>query len=214
MLNWVDADLPKKLQRTRYKIALGVLKVFSPTIYTYSYGVSDLSRPFTQVVKEHCKNQKELVGAEVGVFEGENAASILKELKPSKLYLVDPYIAHNGEFEIGGEMSSWYKTAAKRLENFSNKQFVIASSLDAVSKLPDNLDFVYIDAMHTYEHVIEDVNAWLPKVRQGGVIGGHDFTDVNVGVVFAVSDLARRYNAKLHFRHPDWWFVVGEKYIS
>jgi hypothetical protein len=203
-----------KLQKTRYRIALGALKVLSPSIYTYAYGVSDLCRPFTRTVKEQCKNQDGLVGAEVGVFEGENAASILRELSPKKLFLVDPYIAHNNEFKDGGESSPWYKTAAKRLEGFSTKQFVIDTSLNAVSKVPDNLDFVYIDAMHTYEHVLEDVEAWLPKVKQGGVIGGHDFTDVNVGVVFAVSDLARRYNAKLHFRHPDWWFIVGEKYIT
>jgi hypothetical protein len=206
-------NLQKSFRNARYKIALSILKVMSPTIYTYAYGVSDLSRPFTQFVKEHFKGQQGLVGAEIGVFEGENAASILRELKLNKLFLVDPYIAEHGEFETMGDMSPWYKTASKRLEHYGNKQFIITASVDAVSKLPDNLDFVYIDAQHTYDHVVEDINAWLPKIKQGGVIGGHDFTDVNVGVVFAVSDLARRYNAKLHFRHPDWWFVVGEKYI-
>jgi cephalosporin hydroxylase len=38
-----------------------------------------------------------------------------------------------------------------------------------------NLDFVFIDAMHTYDAVKEDIAAWLPKVRVGGVLAGHDY---------------------------------------
>ena len=35
-------------------------------------------------------------------------------------------------------------------------------------------DFVFIDGDHRYESVRRDIQAWLPKVRPGGIMGGHD----------------------------------------
>jgi hypothetical protein len=45
------------------------------------------------------------------------------------------------------------------------------------SKLYENntLDFVFIDACHAYECVKEDIDHWLPKVKSGGILAGHDF---------------------------------------
>jgi hypothetical protein len=34
---------------------------------------------------------------------------------------------------------------------------------------------VYIDANHLYEAVTVDIKTWLPKVKIGGILGGHDF---------------------------------------
>jgi hypothetical protein len=39
----------------------------------------------------------------------------------------------------------------------------------------ESLDFVYIDANHTYEAVKEDLKCWYDKVRVGGVVMGHDY---------------------------------------
>jgi hypothetical protein len=39
----------------------------------------------------------------------------------------------------------------------------------------ESIDFLFIDADHTYEGVKEDISLWLPKVKPGGVIGGHDY---------------------------------------
>lgn len=51
------------------------------------------------------------------------------------------------------------------------KDSVVASKL-----YEDNsLDFVFIDAEHKYEFVIQDILNWLPKVKKGGVIAGHDY---------------------------------------
>lgn len=37
------------------------------------------------------------------------------------------------------------------------------------------MDFVFIDAAHDYESVKKDINAWLPKVKENGIIAGHDY---------------------------------------
>ena len=49
-------------------------------------------------------------------------------------------------------------------------------TVEAARHVPDGtLDFVFIDADHTYEGCKRDIEAWLPKVRSGGMISGHDY---------------------------------------
>ena len=56
------------------------------------------------------------------------------------------------------------------------------TSLEAVKKFADeSLDFIFIDAEHTYEGVKEDLNAWYSKIKQGGLISGHDFNRTLAG---------------------------------
>jgi hypothetical protein len=50
------------------------------------------------------------------------------------------------------------------------------TSLEASKDYKDeSLDFVFIDASHKYEDVLDDINAWLPKIKNGGIIAGHDY---------------------------------------
>jgi len=49
-------------------------------------------------------------------------------------------------------------------------------SVEAASQYADeSLDLVFLDADHTYESVLADLQAWYPKVKPGGLIAGHDF---------------------------------------
>lgn len=46
-------------------------------------------------------------------------------------------------------------------------------TVDAALKLSEEVDFVFIDADHTYRGVLSDIQAWRPKVR--GAVLGHDW---------------------------------------
>lgn len=50
------------------------------------------------------------------------------------------------------------------------------SSEDA-SKLygDESLDFIFIDADHQYESVLKDIAGWLPKLKYGRTLAGHDY---------------------------------------
>ena len=68
-------------------------------------------------------------------------------------------------------------------------------SIEASKLYEDNsLDFVFIDASHEYEDVKADILSWLPKVKIGGILAGHDyntFEGVNRAVdeIFNINDL-------------------------
>ena len=65
-------------------------------------------------------------------------------------------------------------------------------SVEAAKLYEDkSLFFVFIDGSHLYEAVKEDILAWLPKVKSGGFIGGHDIdqTEEFNGVRKAVDEL-------------------------
>ena len=49
----------------------------------------------------------------------------------------------------------------------------------AVNFADESIDFVFIDADHSYESVKKDIEAWLPKIRKNGIISGHDYGNGN-----------------------------------
>lgn len=99
------------------------------------------------------------------------------------------------------------------------KTFVMSSS-DAVKFIPNGYaDIVYIDACHDYKSVRNDIEIWIPKIRNGGIIAGHDYESneyderyINLdvvdhkhhGVIKAVNDVLRDFNVDERI----WWKVL------
>lgn len=66
-------------------------------------------------------------------------------------------------------------------------RLIVGDSAAAASEFEDgSLDFVFIDADHSYEAVRRDIDAWRSKVKPGGWFGGHDYNRKFFGVVRAV----------------------------
>lgn len=127
-------------------------------------------------IKRQVRNRR-LIGAEIGVQNGGNAADILANLNLKRLYLIDSW---EGKFE------SLFENLQKRFEDDRRVVILKNSSLEASQKVTDPLDFVYIDAGHSYGAVKEDLVMWSPKVKVGGFVCGHDYTKRWPGVREAV----------------------------
>ncbi len=94
-------------------------------------------------------------------------------------------------------------------EQFTNIRKIKKKALDAVEEFADeSIDMVYIDAKHTYEAVKEDITAWYPKVKIGGIISGHDFQDSHPGVKQAILEILGL--PELLGKDTSWGFVKGE----
>ena len=38
-----------------------------------------------------------------------------------------------------------------------------------------HFDFIYVDARHDYKGALVDMEAWWPKLKEGGIMAGHDY---------------------------------------
>ena len=63
-------------------------------------------------------------------------------------------------------------------------------SLEAASQFSEgSLDLVFLDASHDEAAVRDDIAAWRPKLRSGGILAGHDHDDEHPGVITATHAL-------------------------
>jgi predicted O-methyltransferase YrrM len=103
---------------------------------------------------------------------------------------IDPYLAgyddsdtHSAPAHIQAASDLWNE----RMRSLPHVKQIREKSPDAARHFADeSLDFVYIDACHLYAAVQADIDAWLPKIKPGGAIGGHDFSPKYPGVQRAV----------------------------
>ena len=133
------------------------------------------------------------VGAEIGVAYGANSEVLLKANPGLKLFCVDPWTPYKHWSER--RMRNRYQTTVQRLQTY-NAVILRKSSMEALVDIPDSsLDFVYIDAMHDYRNVRKDIDGWVPKVRSGGIVSGHDYSDLHhCGVLRAVNEFVLNHN--------------------
>lgn len=79
----------------------------------------------------------------------------------------------------------------KNMEPFSGhfRTLFGGDSFDRAKDFEDkSIDFCFIDANHTYEFISRDIAAYLPKMKPGGVIAGHDYNLCHPGVMQAVQE--------------------------
>ena len=165
-------------------------------------------------------------GAEIGVQEGAFSEHILRNWKGSTLFSIDAWQNFDADEYVDisnrsdDEQILLYINTTLRLSPFGKRSTVWRmTSEQAASAMPDNtLDFCYIDADHRYEAAKQDIELWLPKVKSGGIICGHDYVpDGNLynqadgsliglyGVQKAVKEFAARDGWIVHVTESEKW---------
>ena len=177
-------------------------------------------------------------GAEIGVDHAGFAAHMMTHWDQSAgskynlidLYNEDPAVNDKGRNQ--DQQNEAYAAAQSNVAPFGDRAvFWREHSRKAQDNFPDGfLDFVYIDAMHTYADCLMDIVKWYPKVRSGGVLAGDDYANADEdwylnkwhmkldwGVKSAVSDFFRCVNlpvfttyyddGKTGYVYPCWYVI-------
>lgn len=135
---------------------------------------------------------------EIGSYIGESTQIFLNHLDIDKMYCIDKWSITDkyGLKEISEAESIF------NLLHGSNEKVCIhkRDSRDSLLK-SINPDVVYIDASHRYEDVSKDIDFWLPLIKKGGVICGHDYCNRSPGVIKAVDE---RFEYVKRYKDDSW----------
>jgi hypothetical protein len=151
------------------------------------------------------------VGAEIGVERGLFSEKLLKA--GLELYCIDPWIhCSSWSYHRSVEtMAAIEQEALGRLSRYPKAHAIKAISMEAVQQFKDgSLDFVYIDGNHEFRYVAEDLQEWVPKVRKGGIVAGHDYftPKTRSKSICAVAPILHAY---VGWYDIEQWFVLGTK---
>ena len=152
------------------------------------------------------------VGAEIGVLEGEYSETLCKGNSELKLYCIDPWIPHKGytDFVKTKTFTVASEKAQTRLSQY-NCEIIKKFSMDAVKDFADeSLDFIYIDGDHNFQNVTNDIVEWSKKVKNGGIIAGHDFIKHKKPINIHVYEVVNGYTAAYDIRP---WFLLAAKSV-
>jgi predicted O-methyltransferase YrrM len=183
-------------------------------IYQNIDGWFDFENLYSFVVNIFNEN-KEGKFVEIGSWMGKSSSFMAVEIANSqkniKFYCVDTWegsiehqnndvIKNNTLFDIflkNTELAKDYLTPIKNSSELASKQFE-----------DESLDFIFIDAGHTYEDVKNDLKNWYPKLKQNGIIAGHDFSEAAwPGVVKAVTEWAEENNIIFSLTEQSCWIT-------
>lgn len=170
--------------------------------------------------KQLASEIKNGVIVEIGVFGGASVLPIadICTANGNKIYGIDPWekiALPNGKKMPRDELKSLrngLKENRLRLKGIINDLSYgktlelihgFSSDLSIVNLFEDkSIDLVYIDGDHSYEAVKKDIELWLPKVKDGGLLSGDDFQWE--GVKKAVHEFCQNSSRKLLAKKPIW----------
>jgi predicted O-methyltransferase YrrM len=154
---------------------------------------------------------------EVGVWLGKSAAYMAVEIinsnKQIKFDCVDTW---RGSLEHQNDPLVQNNLLFEAFTNYTRPVSNIITPIQTTSiqaslmHSDGSLDFVFIDAGHSYNEVKEDIRVWYPKVKEGGVLSGHDYEDPNhpfPDIKKAVDEFALQNQYNLQTTEEFCWII-------
>ena len=160
--------------------------------------------------------------AEIGVFQGEYAEHNLG-LWQGEYWAIDAWQHREGDTsgdknEGNRIQNKNYMITKRRTNKFGDRIHLVRNfSVPAASSFEDaSFDWLYVDALHTHDAVLQDLEAWWPKLRVGGLLSGDDYGDL-ADTPYLNRDRqiliwGRVYDGwkKEHLRNPDrFWGTIS-----
>jgi hypothetical protein len=150
---------------------------------------------------------------ELGCYKGKSTSFIGVEIHKRKrdinFFAVDSFQGATNSTDAN-EIKA-YEGISEIEESYTYNVSLIGNKIKTIVSLTDeaaqyfddsSVDVVFVDGGHSYEVVKADILAWLPKVKKGGIISGHDFNAWQ-GVNKAVTEIF----GTPHKVENDCWFI-------
>jgi hypothetical protein len=161
---------------------------------------------------------------ELGAWKGRSTVCMAVEIansgKDIEFYSVDHWHGsedHREDHDVrDGRLFKVFLENIRPVKNYVRP--ICSDSAGAAQQFADHsVDFVYVDAEHTFAAVSRDIAAWWPKVKIGGVLAGDDWcwcAGTEFGVRRAVTEFFALRRMEVITQpgayHPEWkqWLVL------
>lgn len=157
---------------------------------------------------------------EIGVCRGNNFREMIKH-NPKVAVAVDSWIndglvSRNDGGYSQEELNKQYDEFKKSMSNKPFVKIYREYSFEAVKHFEDNyFNLVYVDADHSYEGCLRDINDWYPKLKKGRFLLGDDYRiykgrrpGVTFGVIEAVNKFAKKNNLEFFELRNFGWGII------
>lgn len=144
---------------------------------------------------------------EVGVYKGRSCFFLAVEAKNSGK---DIHVIAVDRFTWPATAQADFSRLRREHGLTETVSMIEATSVQASRQIADgSIDFVFIDADHEHSAVKADIAAWWPKVKPGGILAGHDFSDEFPGVKQAVREHFATIadDGAIALRAPRSWWI-------
>lgn len=169
-------------------------------------------------------NNQSCVGVELGSLHGKSSFTLATSIGLGKLYCIDPwedFETHDEDlYKIYKEFENFPEPGTKNsLDFFLENTKLCDNIIPLKGRSPDfckewsiPIDFIFIDAEHTNPSDRINIDFWLPKIKPGGKLIGHDyyfdkkFPDINDNISYLEKLLSKKF--KNVTNSSVWWFNV------
>lgn len=113
----------------------------------------------------------------VGTYKGKTLSLMLDYVKnfniKSNIFTVDTWV----DILYGDDGQDIKNIFLENLSDNSDRFTLLElNTCDASTLFFDSsLDFVFLDTSHTFDHVYSEIECWMPKIKPGGILSGHDY---------------------------------------
>jgi hypothetical protein len=154
------------------------------------------------------------IGIELGVALGQYLIEIATDWPSGRIYGIDCWEQQDpNEYNDplnNPAIHNLYSYVQQRITPFQDRVRIYKMyTTEAVKAFPDNyFDFIYIDANHSYKATLTDIEIYYPKLKQGGLFGGHDYVEKSdtSQVKKAVDEFFP--NRNIHVMACSSWFLL------
>lgn len=162
---------------------------------------------------EFCKKTAKIpisLVVEIGSYVGDSTRIFATNF--DQVVAIDPWDTSGKNKTDGDTIYESFSPAIEKqfdelIKDFPNiKKMKMTGDLAIEHFEDESIDMVYIDALHTYEDVKNDIEKWFLKVKIGGIVAGHDYQKIFPGVIKAVEEF---FGKKPDFLGEDtsWVFI-------
>jgi hypothetical protein len=199
LVTYIDGDVPatKKIILEQLKPEFGEIDGW----FYYNHMYKDI----VQAGYDGCEF------VEVGAWKGKSTNYMVRKIKESgkKIHFttIDTFKGtldeewHNPVVQsYNGDLFPEFIDNSLLSNNYGLFDIIKDESVNAANQFKNNsIDYIMIDAGHTYNDVMLDLNTWYKKVKPGGIISGDDYT-IASGVTMAVNDFFYGQFDKTYYR--------------